>query len=46
MQIKSVHQPLYTDLKTQAGSDLNCFAYQAYDNTRIKKRTYTDSINR
>lgn len=40
------HQPFYIDLKTQAHSDLNCFAYQAYDNTRIKKKTYTNVINK
>lgn len=45
-KFKVFHQPFYTNLKTQAQSDLNCFAYQADDNTRIKKKTYTDFINR
>lgn len=46
MQIEVFHEPFYTDFKTQAQSDLNFFAYQAFDNTRIKTKTYTDFINR
>lgn len=42
MKINSI----YTELKKQSLSYLNCFAYQAYDTTRIKKKIYTDFINR